>query len=74
MKQKWRRSGKKERQGESQDGFLSFTPLNAKCIFLQVFFSSHPVYDRTKELVLSFLDFTDISNMPFFFPKNKKCH
>ncbi len=40
---------KKGRQGETQDGFMSFTPpLNANVIFCRFFFESHPVYDQTQ--------------------------
>jgi len=54
---------KKERQGETQDGFLGFTlPLNAKVLFGR-FKKSLTLCMMTKlrVLVLSFPDFTDIS-------------
>jgi hypothetical protein len=54
-----RRSGKIERQGETQetikiDGILMVSwvlpppPLNANVLFLQGVFESHPVYDQTQ--------------------------
>jgi len=37
---------KKARKGE--DGFPSFTPLNAYVLFRRFFWESHPVYDQTR--------------------------
>jgi hypothetical protein len=51
--QKWRRSGKKERQDETRfttknDGVLSFTSSKCLCTFCQVLRKFHPMYDETE--------------------------
>ncbi len=45
------------------DDFLSFTLSFFLMYFFEGFFESHPVYDQTHALVLSFPDFTDNSNI-----------
>jgi hypothetical protein len=55
---------KKERQGENHqiDGFLSFSPpLNANVLFCRVFFNL--TMTKLRVPVLSFPDFTEISNV-----------
>ncbi len=54
----------KERQDETQDGFLSFIntpPLNANVLFGRYFFNLTLCMTKLRVLLLSFPDFTDIS-------------
>ncbi len=59
------RSGKKERQGETQETLFPPPPppFECYCTFLQVFLNLTLCMTKLRVLWLSFPDFTDISNI-----------